>query len=140
MKNLFLFLLLNISANAFASIEKHQYNIFLFGDKIGDMTVTKETKPDGTELYIIESFSKAKILWITHSNFSHYETVYKNGQFVSSTYKEIENEKLSRWGKVQWDGKKYSVENYAGKKIYALFFYHVFEILSVFFSKKENRK
>ncbi len=102
---------------ASAAIETHNYDIFLFGDKIGEMHISKEVKPDGTELYIIDSYSKAKVLWINRDNTSHYETVYKNGQFFSSGYTEIENGKKTRWGMVKWDGKKYLVDNYAGKKI-----------------------
>lgn len=101
---------------ASAAIEIHRYDIFLFGDKIGEMRISKEVKPDGTELYIIDSYSKAKILWINRDNNSHYETVYKNGQFISSVYTEIENGKKTRWGNVKWDGKKYAVDYYAGKK------------------------
>lgn len=115
MKHILSFLLLLFAALVSLAQTQH-FDIQLFGDKIGVMTVSHETKPDGSQFYIIESKSRAKILWITRDNFSHYETVYKNGKFYSSVYKEIENGKVSRWGNTQWDGSKYVAENYHGKK------------------------
>jgi hypothetical protein len=147
MKCLLLLLFLNVSIGTFAAIEKHDYDILLFGDKIGSMYASKELKPDGSEVYVIESNSKAKILWISRSNYSRYETVYKNGQFISSEYKEVENGKLSRWGTVKWDGKKYLVDNYAGKKTFteipqytviSLYFSDVSKMKRIFYDAEAN--
>lgn len=118
MKYLLFFLFLNPATIAFAGVEIHHYDILLFGDKIGSMYSSKEVKPDGSEVYIIESNSQAKVLWINRSNYSRYETVYKGGQFISSVYTEIENGKKTRWGTVKWDGKKYLVDNYSGKRTF----------------------
>ncbi|MCX6199277.1 MAG: hypothetical protein NTY88_08665 [Bacteroidetes bacterium] len=125
--------------SAVLSAQIEHFDIILFGDKIGEMTVSREAKPDGSQFYIIESKSKAKILWISRDNYSHYETVYKNGKFFSSIYKEIENDKVNRWGNTQWDGSKYVVENYHGKKSFTET--PAFTIVNLYFDevKKMNR-
>ncbi len=134
-----LLVLLFLWCVSLVSAQTEHFDIILFGDKIGEMTVSHETKPDGSQFYIIESKSRAKILWILRDNYSHYETVYKNGKFFSSIYKEIENNKLSRWGNTHWDGSKYAVENYHGKKSFTET--PAFSIVNLYFDevKKMNR-
>ena len=92
------------------------YDIFLWGDIIGSMTITKTDKEDGTEVYVLESHAKAKILWVVRDNTAHMETVFKNGKMVSCYQKEIENGAVKRWNRVMVDGTKCNVEGYKGKR------------------------
>ena len=110
---LFSMLLLSLYA---AAVETVRFDILLFGDKIGTMTVTRELRADGVEFYTLESSSKAKILWIDKENYSRYEVVYKNGKLFSSTHKELENKKLKRWTNISWNGSQYTVDSYKGKR------------------------
>jgi hypothetical protein len=110
---LFSMLLLSLYAGA---VETVRFDIFLFGDKIGTMTATHESRADGVEFYTLESTSKAKILWIDKENFSRYEVTYKNGKLISCTHKELENKKLKRWTNVNWNGSQYMVDSYKGKR------------------------
>jgi hypothetical protein len=111
-----LFILLLLSIYAQAGVETIRYNIFLFGDQIGVMTLTHEQRADGTELYTLESNSKAKLLWIDKENLSRYDVIYKNGRLISSTFREVENKKLKRWTNMTWTGTEYAVDGYKGKK------------------------
>lgn len=92
------------------------YDMYLWGDKIGRMTISRTLLNDGTEKYILNSRAKAKVLWIVRDNSAYMETVFKNGKLFSSYQKEIENEKVKRWNRVSYDGSKYVVDGYKGKR------------------------
>ena len=125
-------------APSFAATETIHFNILLFGDKIGDMTVSREQKNDGTEFYVLETKSKAKLLWIDKDNYTHYEVTYKNGRLVSSTHKEMENGKVKRWTNVHWDGSKYVVESYKGNRTFTEV--PTYSIVTVYFKDIRNVK
>lgn len=95
------------------------------------ITVTLETKPDGSEVYTLDTKSKAKILWIKRENHTHYDVVYKDGKLFSSKVTEIENEELKRWTNIYWDGTQYSVDSYKGKRTFTEA--PVYSIVSVYF-------
>lgn len=111
-----LFVLLQFAARAAETIT---FDIFLFGDKVGKMTITKTDNPDGTEHYMLESHLRAKVLWITRDNLSKTEVVYKNGKFLYSIQKEVENGEVKRWNNAKWDGTRLQIEGYKGKKTFA---------------------
>lgn len=109
-------LLLLLAAIQSTFADTIHFNIMLWGNKIGDMVVTRERRPDGVEFYTLETKSKAKILWIDKDNYTRYEVTYKNGRLISSTHKEMENGKVIRWTNVQWNGNQYTVDSYKGKR------------------------
>ena len=92
------------------------FNMMLFGDSVGLSTITKTQEADGIVRYVLNSHIKAKVLWITRENQTHYEAVYKNGKLVSSTFAEINNGKKDKWSNVTYDGSQYQVDSYHGKK------------------------
>ncbi len=137
MKHILSFLVLLFAALV-SFAETQHFDILLFGDKIGSMTVSHETLPDGTETFSFDSGSKAKILWIVRDNYSHYEMLFKNGRLLSGSYTEKEQGKVSRWGKIQWDGTRYNVENYCGKKSFTE--NPVYTIASIYFGDVRKAK
>lgn len=108
----FLFLIVTLTGGA----ETLTYEMFLWGDKIGTMTITKTDKEDGTEFYVLDSKAKAKILWVVRDNAAHMETSFKNGKMVSCFQQEIENGTVKRWNRVTLNGDKYTVDGYKGKR------------------------
>ena len=119
--------------------EVSHFDILLFGDKVGSLTISKDVRADGSELYILDSYSKATILWTNHENATHYEVVYKNGRLVSSRFKEIENGTLKRWNTVSWDGTQYVLDGYKGKRTFNEV--PVISVVSLFFNdvSKNNK-
>ena len=99
--------------------ETIHYDITLFGNTIGKMTITREIQKDSSELYILESSSAAKILWINRKNFTRYEVRYKNGKLMSSSFMEKENDEVMRWTNVSWNGKQYKVDSYKGERFFS---------------------
>jgi hypothetical protein len=94
--------------------EKHTYDMYLLGNKIGTMIIEKTVRADGSEVYTLNSSATAKILWSVRNNETKYETVYKNGKLISSTHRQYENGKLDKFCFVTYDGKLYNVKNYLG--------------------------
>jgi hypothetical protein len=108
--------LMFLSLHGRGSVETLSYDIILFNTKVGKMVITHETQADGTDLYNLVTTSKAKILWIDKTNDSKYQLIYKAGKLLSSTFKEIENGEVKRWCNIKWDGVKYLVDSYKGKR------------------------
>jgi hypothetical protein len=92
------------------------FNMVLFGDSVGLSTITKSHPAPGEDLYVLDSHIKAKVLWITRENRTHYEARYKDGKMVSATFSEINNGKKDKWSNIQYDGSMYQVDSYHGKK------------------------
>jgi hypothetical protein len=99
--------------------ETGNWDILLFGDKIGHMSITHTTQDDGGETFVLDSHSKAKILWIDKDVTSHVEVVVRDGKVISTVYKEVENGKVERWYNVTWNGNGYTADGYKGKKTIA---------------------
>ncbi|MCX6199276.1 MAG: hypothetical protein NTY88_08660 [Bacteroidetes bacterium] len=129
------FFLLAASSSA---VDIINFDMFLFGDKIGVMTVTHEIKPDGTEVYSLESNSKAKFLWLNYVNYTRYDVAYKDGKLFSSVHKDTENGKTKRWTNITWDGIKYSVDSYKGKRSFLQ--QPDYSIVTIYFKDIKNVK
>ena len=79
----FLLLLFLVQLKTFA-VETLTYDMYLWGDKIGRMTISR-TEENGTEVYVLDSKAKAKVLWVVRDNTAHMETVFKNGKWFPVT-------------------------------------------------------
>jgi hypothetical protein len=111
-------LLLITAGKVYAIADTLQFDIILFGDKIGTMTVTREIKPDGFAYYRLYTKSRAKLLWIKKETISENTLTYKGGKLLNSSYKEIENGILKRWNDVTFNGTVYQVNGHNGKKTF----------------------
>jgi hypothetical protein len=111
---LFLIISLHIEAQTLV------FKMVLFGDSVGLSTITKTHEAGGIDEYKLDSHVKAKILWITRENHTHYESKYKDGRMISSSYYEINNGKKDKWCNIQYDNKtfQYQVDSYHGKKTF----------------------
>ena len=89
------------------SAQTVSFNITLWGDSIGRMDVRHSMDKDSNDVYVMESHSKAKFLWIVREGLSKFEAVYKRGKLLSSSHLEIENGKAKRWAKVKFENGKY---------------------------------
>jgi hypothetical protein len=129
-------LLLACISIANAATEVAHFDVMLWGNKIGNLTITKEQRADGSELYVMDSRSKAKILWISRENTIHYEVVYKSGKLISSKFKETENGEVKRWTNVSFDGKLYNIDSYKGKRTFIEA--PMNSIVSIYFTDMKN--
>lgn len=111
-------ILICLNLCTYATVENLNYDIILWNTKVGKMNITRESKPDGTDVYTLVTSSRAKFLWLDKSNDSKYTLVYKAGKLVSSVFKEIENGAVKRWCNITWDGTKYQVDSYKGKRTF----------------------
>lgn len=73
------------------------------------MDVRHSVDKDSNDVYVMESKSKAKFLWIVREGLSKFEAVYRKGKLLSSSHLEMENGKTKRWAKVRLENGKYLV-------------------------------
>ncbi|MCW3125960.1 MAG: hypothetical protein JWO03_1618 [Bacteroidetes bacterium] len=111
-------ILLTLISSSPAQAQKMAFALYVFGDSVGHSDISKAHDADGNDRYLLDTYVKAKILWITRENHTHYESVFKNGKLISATYYEINNGKKDKWSIITFDGKVYSVDSYHGKKTF----------------------
>jgi hypothetical protein len=104
-------LLLLISFATFS--QKLAFDIFLFGNKIGQTVVEKTIKNDSIINYTLNSASEAKIFFVTRKIELHYDIYYKRNQLVSSFSKSIRNDDLHVTN-IRWQGNKYAIDREDG--------------------------
>jgi len=111
--NVFVLCMMLVTAS---QAQTFRFNIILFGDSVGNSIISKTHDANGIDNYVLDSRVKAKILWMTKENHTHYESRFKDGKMISATYYEINNGKKDKWSTITWDGKQYQVDSYHGKK------------------------
>ena len=107
------------------------FDFFLWGNKIGDLTATRVVKADSSEFFTIHSRSVAKILWINRENETTLEVTYKNGILLSSSHKEYETGKLSKWTIINKNGSSYELQTEKARRSFTEL--PVFSIVSAYF-------
>lgn len=121
MKNGLLLVLLGLVLNGKSALaqttDTRQFDIVLWGNTIGNMRITR-TIEDSIQRYEMKTNARAKVLWIDRNNQTTYQVEYRNGLLYASSVKEFENNKLVRWTDVQWDGTRYQVNSYKGKRAF----------------------
>lgn len=97
--------------------DTRQFDIVLWGNTIGQMQISR-TVEDSIQRYEMKTNARAKVLWIDRNNQTTYQVEYRKGFLYSSSVKEYENNKLVRWTDVLWDGARYQVNSYKGKRTF----------------------
>lgn len=80
---LLFFALFALSQSLFA--QKLQYEIFLMGKKIGDVSLSKSHGEHG-ERYLMSSESSAKVLFVKQDSKVNFDVLYKGGSMIKSLY------------------------------------------------------
>lgn len=112
------------------------FDMSAFGITFGKMTVNKVKENDSTDLYTLRAKGYLKILWMERDDETLHEVRYRNGKLFSSTYTQIESKKIKKWTNVSFDGSKYVVDSYRGKRTFTEV--PVFSILTLYFSNPAN--
>jgi len=135
MKNTLLFFLLLFFGNAYAN-EKVELDIFLFGNKVGEITATREKRTDGTDYYHLTTKARAKVLWIMRNQSSVYNVYYKDGKMLSSEFSSRDNDDKEHC-KVLREADAVTAVNHKGEKnVYKDI--PVFSIVSLYFREPKN--
>jgi hypothetical protein len=93
--------------------QKLAFDIFLFGNKIGQTTVEKKIKNDSITHYMLNSASEARVFFVTRKIGLYYDIIYKNDQLVTCFSKSTRNEELHVTN-IRWLGNKYRVDREDG--------------------------
>lgn len=116
--------------------QQFEFNMSAFGINFGKMTVTKVKENDSTDLYTLHAKGYLKVLWMERNDQTLYEVRYRHGKLISSSYTQIESGKTNKWTKVHFDGEKYVVDSYRGKRSFKET--PVFSVLTLYFNNPEN--
>jgi hypothetical protein len=101
-----------------AYAQQYTFSMSAFGINFGKMVVTKTQENDSTELYTLNAKGYLKVLWMERNDQTLYEVRYRHGKLLSSSYKQTESGELKKWTKVAYDGTKYVVDSYKGKRTF----------------------
>lgn len=113
-----LFFICFCSLCAVSTAQTVLYEVSLFGNRIGYMSVTRTVAKDSSETYILDTKIKARVLWIKKEVWTHYEVVYKNGKLFSSQQIETDNGTVKSKTNIAFNGKQYQVESLSGKRTF----------------------
>lgn len=136
MRPLFAFTLVALCSNVFA--QTITFDMSAFGIKFGKMVITRTKENDSTELYSLNAKGYLKVLWMERRDETRQEVRYRNGVLLSSTYTEMETDKVKRWSKITYDGKHHNIDSYKGKR--TLTQVPGFSIMKMYFNKPAGLK
>ena len=111
MKYSFTILLLVLCRFSFS--QKLVYDIFLFGDKIGQSIIEKTARNDSITRYTLNSSSEAHIFFTTRKVSLQYDILYKNDYLFSSYSKNTRNEEVHITS-IKWENNTYIMKREDG--------------------------
>lgn len=114
MKYLSFFFVFFLSAVLFAT-DKVRFDIFLFGNKVGTVTVTQKKSGDTTH-YSLDSRTSAKVLWANYEDITSMKVKYVKDQLHTVDYFEDLNQKRKYFTNLVFDGKQYTVSTKSGTR------------------------
>lgn len=98
----FMFAFLAISA------QRNVYDIFLFGNKIGQ-TVVERKQTGKTVQYTLTSKSEASVLFTKKTSEMNYKIVYEDGQLLSAYVKNVKDG-VTEISDILWQGTQYLIK------------------------------
>ncbi len=111
MKYLFTILLLTFCRPSFS--QKLVYDIFLFGNKIGQSVIEKTIRNDSITRYTLNSASEATVFFTTRKVSLIYDILYKNDQLFSSYSKNTRNDEV-HITTIKWENNTYIMKREDG--------------------------
>jgi hypothetical protein len=85
-----------------ATAQKQEYDMLLFGKKVGTITTDRKQKGD-IELYTLVSRAQSKILWKEILAETEMRLVFKQGKLTESFYEHKENGTVEKYCKINPD-------------------------------------
>lgn len=113
--------------------QTYRFDIFLFGDKVGAMTVTRKDYGNGTVYYDLKSHSEAKVMFIKKVLDVEMNSTYEKGKMIRCYSRYVVNEKTESFVSASWDGSKYNVETEKGASIHPT--QVVYSVLHLFYNE-----
>ena len=97
-----------LTVSSICSAQKLTFDIYLFGNIIGQTVVERVIKNDSIAQYTLNSNSEAHVLLTTRITTLNYDITYKRGHLFTSYSKHTRNDELHITS-VQWQGGKYVI-------------------------------
>ena len=110
---LFLFITQFIAIRSYT--QKYQFEMFLMGSKVADVTAEKKVKGD-VEMYNITTIGDAKILWKSIKSHTTTSLLFKAGVLTDAYFEHKENGEVEKFCKTVVSANKYSVQHWKKNK------------------------
>jgi len=95
--------------------QKYQFEMFLMGSKVADVTAEKKIKGD-VEMYNIITIGDAKILWKSVKSHTTTSLLFKAGMLTDSYFEHKENGVVEKFCKTVASANKYNVQHWKKNK------------------------
>ena len=102
-------------ASTFSFSQKNEFELFMLGSKIGDLTAERKVKGD-LEVYTTTSSAFAKILWKEVASQSLNRLIFKGGVLTEAYYEYKENNVIEKFCKTSPAAVGYAIHNWKNGK------------------------
>lgn len=99
-----------------AKADSIEFDMSVFGFKIGKMVLTKSVQNDSVEVYTLNSKGSTNFLWMKREGESKIKVEYRNGKLFSSYYEYLKQGELEKWSSIRYEGGSYLVRSESGTK------------------------
>jgi hypothetical protein len=89
--------------------QKLVYDIFLFGNKIGQTIVERHDNGNGIVKYTLNSKSEANVIFTRKTSEMNFDITYQNGQLFSAYTQNIKDG-VTEISKIIWQGTRYLIQ------------------------------
>jgi len=115
----FLLLLAMLGSISSSCAQTQNFDIFLFDNKVGTMSVSRKDYGNGTIYYELKSHSEAKVMFIKKILDVEMTSTYEKGKMVRCYSRYTVNGKTETYVSASWDGTRYNVETEKGTSTHA---------------------
>lgn len=118
------------------SAQKRNYDVILFGKKIGNTTVERIDKGNGIVNYKLNSSSEVEILFSKKTSYMNYDVIYKDGKLFSAYVKNVKDG-VTEVINIVWEATQYVIKK--GSEVLKLSQQQDFTSISLYFTEPINR-
>lgn len=130
---IFPLLILSISVSS----QKHNYDIELFGKKIGNTTVERIDKGNGEVEFKMNSASEVNILFAHKTSAMNFDIIYKDGKLISSYCKNVKDG-VTEIVTIVWEGTRYIIKK--GEEVLQMNQPLDFSSIQLYFNEPKGRR
>lgn len=116
--------------------QKRNYDVILFGKKIGNTTVERIDKGNGVVNYKLNSSSEVEILFSKKTSYMNYDIYYKDGKLFSAYVKNVKDG-VTEIVNLVWETTQYIIKK--GSEVLHLNQQQDFSSISLYFAEPINR-
>lgn len=120
----------------FLSAQKQNYDIELFGKKIGQTVVERTDDGKGKVQYKLKSVSEVNILFSHKTSMMDFDIIYKDGKLLSSYCKNVKDG-ITEVVTIAWEGTRYIIKK--GEEVLQMNQLVDFSAIHLYYNEPKNK-